>query len=402
MKVSVLFLIASVLFYLTKSSVDLGPFINTDFEEVGPASTARTKFYIALKYDGVELMHKRLMEVSNPKSETYGNYLTTRDIKDQFGPNHQKLSKLLMYLNSHFNSESEIELTLTGDMIRVTAPVFRIETVFRTRLRIYRYIPKRDIRVVKTSKKMFIPDEFHSILAYVSLNVPTHSHLIHSRSQTRKRTYLLSESLEEDTRDTFSQNNQVNISGFNAEAIVRFEAYCADGSRNTVSPPCSSIAQSLLPPPLYTVTVAQYSVKRKNTNSTYTGLFNASEGYEISPESTYPLNFPLQQDRIYCTDSITQLACAGPASLVHKVNVSVTNVSINSNGTAAFRNDSESNTTSTNEIRAICVCNARVGPLPYYRQVGLRNEHASCTYHPLTLYKCMAMNSLVHRCMQIL
>jgi len=84
-------------------------------------------FTIALKEQNAELIHKIALDVSDPDSSNYGQYLTTQEIIEITAPKDSHVEAVVTFLKSH-----DIAFTRTMHQLEVSVNVVDAERLFRT------------------------------------------------------------------------------------------------------------------------------------------------------------------------------------------------------------------------------------------------------------------------------
>jgi tripeptidyl-peptidase-1 len=127
------------------------------------------RFIVALALTNTRAMHNHLMDISDPKSINYGNYLTRDEIKRMYGPSEEKA----LAVTAFFNQFGEASLSPSGDMLQVTAKVKDVESALGTSLawytNVHQHTERRSLRAVKP---LVIPKDLKSHISFISLNAP--------------------------------------------------------------------------------------------------------------------------------------------------------------------------------------------------------------------------------------
>ena len=84
-------------------------------------------FTIALKEQNAELIHKIALDVSDPDSANYGQYLSTQEIAEITAPKDSHVEAVMTFLKSH-----TIAFTRTMHQLHVSVSVVDAERLFRT------------------------------------------------------------------------------------------------------------------------------------------------------------------------------------------------------------------------------------------------------------------------------
>jgi subtilase family serine protease len=94
------------------------------------SSMTPLSFIVFLNKRNVKEMENLFWEVSNPKSEQYGKYLTTEAIAERFGASKEAVDTVTKWLE--VNEAFDYEMVLSKDMIRVKTTVGVTERLFGT------------------------------------------------------------------------------------------------------------------------------------------------------------------------------------------------------------------------------------------------------------------------------
>ena len=100
------------------------------------ASQKYVDFIVALAVPNQDLIHNHLLDVSNPKSINYGNYLSLDEIKSKYGPKQENVDKVTHFFRSQFASSTLVEVSNSGDMIKISAKAIDIEQSLNAELHI--------------------------------------------------------------------------------------------------------------------------------------------------------------------------------------------------------------------------------------------------------------------------
>jgi len=264
------------------------------------------KFVVSLGLRNRDLLKQEFLDVSNPKHESYGKYLSLEDLRLKYSPT----SDDVMMVSDFFGaiSGSEVSLNAKGDALSVVARAGHIEHHLGTSLMWHKHVSdKSDKRSLRTTSPLSrFPASIAEKISFVSLNSPINHMLPSARDQ-------LEAMKSEDGEESFP----VSVIPGNIEAIVKFRPMCGNSSfsvANSVSPPCSNMPAEDIPK--FTVTVTAQS----------------SDTAESFLLNTDPIVVELVQEYIFCYNNITKSAC-----------------NVGEEGS--------------------CTCMAKVSPLPMYTQL---------------------------------
>lgn len=270
----------------------------------GPtATTDKVQFFVGIRNQvSAEEIHAKLLEVSKPTSPNYGKYYSKAKIENEIYASKETREKIVSWLRQNLGSSAQIDHS--GAFIDVRTSTVSVEKAFNTKLGWYKHVAgKRAIRATKELEN--IPVEVASYISFISLNAPimaTNKGAIQGTGAKAK------------TLETVTTAVSLTVIPGNKEAMVKFTAYCADGSINQQSPPCSGDAKI----PKFTAVATLYA-----NNRSAPFFLEQDELLVEIPESS-----------ITCYNSFTATKCAG--------------------------------STGNN-----CTCLAKVAPLPKYQQIKI-------------------------------
>ena len=278
-------------------------------------------FLVALQIPGKESMHDLLLDISDPKSPNYGHYLTLDEIRENFGPSEEAVSSVHNYLRSSIQS-SEVVLSTSGDMFKVTAPISSLESAFQTEIVSHdcESSPNGDENSqpvlkssIRSSSPLEIPDHIRKHISFISLDIPTSykarkgkTHAAELEKEEHRRALWNIPSADSNTHtkainamDSENAEQSASFQVFNASivtgnkgAIVRFNIICPDGSWNEMNPPCANL--HVKPPVMYAKVYQHADIK--------------SNPYLIF---TNPTTFHLEPENVYCFNVAKGVACSG-------------------------------------------------------------------------------------------
>jgi len=102
-----------------------------------PSATTRITFNVVLPTRNTAAMNKLALAVSNPKSASYGHYLTPAQFNKQFGPTAAQVASVRSYLSG---AGFTVQGVAQGNRwVTVSGTVRQIESAFGTTLRNYTY-----------------------------------------------------------------------------------------------------------------------------------------------------------------------------------------------------------------------------------------------------------------------
>lgn len=284
------------------------------------------EFIVALDLPQKAEIHHKLLDVSNPKSKNYGQYMSLEQIREKFGPPTHVTNLVSSYFqNIHM---STVTLSESGDMLKVAAPVSSIESTFETNIVMHDCYGEEDTASpttvdnnhkskndktntkaslpllkssIRASKALVIPEHINKYISFISLDIPT------SYIAKKGHTYLqeleksMSPQIEESSLSSTSSDYTFPVPLFynasvttgSQEALIRFNILCGDGSWNQMNPPCADLEPKYQPTFFAKVTLH---------------VENKANPFLLSTE---PLRFHLDEYSIYCFNIVNGVACSG-------------------------------------------------------------------------------------------
>jgi hypothetical protein len=257
-------------------------------------------FVVALKIKNEKQLKKEFMEISNPKSKSYGNYLTLYEIDEKFGLSANDKQKVIAFFSSIKNTI--VKEATHGDMLQITGKINSIEDAMHTKLS-WRVDSRKMIskRSLRADLPLQVPPEIASLISFISLNCPINHAMpkvlkVSSRSQVKAkdRQEIEIDAREEKVESTIATaSNIVGVTNGNEEALINFKPYCGDGSLNKYNPPCSGLSAELVP------------------TFKLTATFHANNKTDPYLLTTDPIVFNVPAADVYCYNTSTKTSCDG-------------------------------------------------------------------------------------------
>jgi tripeptidyl-peptidase-1 len=133
-------------------------------ESRAPHST-RLVLHIFLKKRNVDQMEKLFWDVSNPKSQHYGKYLTADEIGQRHGASKESIDTVRKWLMD--GGVSHHEVPLTKDLVRVEATANVVETLFGTTLSTFSH-KHTGKKVISASGVFSVPQYIRDHIQHIS------------------------------------------------------------------------------------------------------------------------------------------------------------------------------------------------------------------------------------------
>ena len=107
------------------------------------SESPKVTFVVALALRNGEELKSEFLEISNPKSNSYGKYSSVDDIQMKYSP----LMDDINSVTEHFQQisvDTNIECNIKGDMLRITSSIMNIEQFFNTKLALHKHKTNRN------------------------------------------------------------------------------------------------------------------------------------------------------------------------------------------------------------------------------------------------------------------
>lgn len=276
------------------------------------------EFLVALDVPLKQEIHSKLLDVSNPKSKNYGQYMTLEQIRAKYGPASHVLSQVSGFFEQiHM---STVTVSNSGDMLKVAAPVSSIESAFATNIVMHNCYGEEETAVsdsntktdaksnlpllkssIRASKALVIPEHINKHISFISLDIPTSYIAKKGHTYLQEMEKKMSPRIEESTSSSTSSDYTFPVPLFynasvttgSQEALIRFNILCGDGSWNQMNPPCADLDSQYQPNFFAKVTLH---------------VENKANPFLLSTE---PLRFHLDEYSIYCFNLYSGVACSG-------------------------------------------------------------------------------------------
>lgn len=227
---------ALLCFFFTLSTgraLYLGPFVSSKLDFWSPLQITHPKkvtFYVNLALKNVQQMHRDFLQVSTPRSGSYGKHLSVGDIKNRYGLGAQ-LNKLLDFFKTFDDGKALVEPNLSETMIKVTASAEAIEQKLNTKLFIFRHDNEAvKTRYIRAAEPIELPEHIKSLIAFISLNSPVDPGIFKRVSGVGSSTK--SQVSKDAAAASSGATYNISVSSGNLEAIIGFSPFCGDGEKN--------------------------------------------------------------------------------------------------------------------------------------------------------------------------
>jgi len=133
-------------------------------QTVRAAPDARVRYTLALKHRNLAVFESLFLEITNPKSGQYGQYLSIDEVMDIIAPVEEDVQVVLDWLES---SCQENQVTNLRDVLKVETTVSCVEQMFDVKMYVYRH--SSGYEVIKTQLNGAIAELPEEIQKYVQL-----------------------------------------------------------------------------------------------------------------------------------------------------------------------------------------------------------------------------------------
>ena len=266
------------------------------------ASDTEVKFIVALSLTQVEEMSSLLLDVSNPRSPSYGRYLSLDELSARFGPTPDVKKRVFEFFGSI--KGAKVHVPKHGDLFEVSAPARSIETALNTELAWVTHARGRsEKKSVRALKPIAIPEDLHQHISFVSINAPVNHVMpraakrLANRRKEANAAAGISKSADKNKDNALldAAAGLVGITPGNEEALAFFKPYCGLGATepNTESPPCAS--SSAANTPTFSIQVFRHANSQ-------------SDPVLLSDE---PTTVTVPNTAVYCYNTYSTATCSG-------------------------------------------------------------------------------------------
>lgn len=129
-------------------------------------------FHIALKQENVNVLEKKLAEISNPDSIYYGNYMSIEEIQSIVSPPVNEVNPIIDWLES-----AGVTVINNGDDLQCDAPISVVNELFKVNMIEMPHNKKFDVIHYRSRTNYVIPDRFKDIIQFVTgISSPIYPH----------------------------------------------------------------------------------------------------------------------------------------------------------------------------------------------------------------------------------
>lgn len=129
------------------------------------------EFFVGMKVPNIDAMKADFHRLSSPQSEDYGNYHSLYSLHEKYAPPKAQVETVSNFFK--LMNGAKVEISKSGDMLKVTGPVASMEQLMDTELvwhtHAHKLTSKRALRAVKS---LVIPDTVSEAISFISLNSP--------------------------------------------------------------------------------------------------------------------------------------------------------------------------------------------------------------------------------------
>lgn len=225
-------------------------------------------------------IHARLMDVSSPKSPSYGKFYSQDRVAAEVWATSETRASVAAFFQQALGPSAHLQHE--GAFLEIVAPVRAVETAFATSLAWYQHSESSKRALRCTTALHHIPGNVAQHLTFLSINSP----IMNLASTAVKASQRAAQVLE-------PSSTTLSVTPGNKEAMVSFKPLCSNGAQNQYNPPCSTDAT----PPVFAAVAEQFHNNR-------------SDPYNMIAD---PLDFPITRTNIFCYNSYTKVC---PAMLI--------------------------------------------------------------------------------------
>ena len=149
------------------------------WDEVGRTSSEKElNVLFAVKQQNVKELIRKLFAVSDPNSDYYGDFMTTKEVQDMLQPKRESILLIESWLKDEINIEGLKFEKNNGDMVTIKTTVGKLEKLLNTQYYDYKNVDNGDIvSRVKFGMDYYVP---HWMKAHIDFISPTHRFPVYS------------------------------------------------------------------------------------------------------------------------------------------------------------------------------------------------------------------------------
>eukprot|EP01103_Thecamoeba_quadrilineata_P005215 TRINITY_DN15041_c0_g1_i1.p1 TRINITY_DN15041_c0_g1~~TRINITY_DN15041_c0_g1_i1.p1 ORF type:complete len:555 (+),score=112.59 TRINITY_DN15041_c0_g1_i1:23-1687(+) len=175
---------------------------------------------IGLRPRNAQQLEEKLIQVSSPKSGSYGKHLSITEIRDMVAPPASNVEKVYEWLSQASIAKSRVRPNLYEDMLELKLTVAEAENLLQTTYFNFKHAFDSSLIITRTPHYK-LPESIHEIVDVVG---PTFRFPNPLRSRTHAGSpYLSAQVITPDAiRQIYNVGNQTNASPLNLQAVASF------------------------------------------------------------------------------------------------------------------------------------------------------------------------------------
>ena len=102
---------------------------------------------ISLSQTNMHLAHDRLMEISDPKLEKYGQYMSAKEVGDMFRPSNKSVEKVQDWLQGSGIDSKRYKISPGRGWLKFEASINELESLLATEYHIFQHITTQEYHI---------------------------------------------------------------------------------------------------------------------------------------------------------------------------------------------------------------------------------------------------------------
>jgi tripeptidyl-peptidase-1 len=135
---------------------------------------------IGISQKNLDVGHERLMEISDPNSDKYGQHLSAKEVGDLFRPSSEDVDSIRSWLHSSGIDMTRHQLSSGRGWIKFEASIAELESLLSTEYFLYHHLETKDEHI--GCDEYHVPKSVHPHIDFISPTVST----VKVRSQAGK------------------------------------------------------------------------------------------------------------------------------------------------------------------------------------------------------------------------